>query len=135
MGGTLMICATCATLRHLTFRGGASPLCATAPPAFPPLGGSSGGGAGCGRAEAGQICATSISLTITETLSLHDGESMHWWTWDDQGRGDLEIPERETSRPATLRRGMTSQNPKEVFHSAEGEIEPALHRLAGRIGR
>lgn len=74
-------------------------------------------------------------LVVEETLSLHDGEPMDWWTWDDQGRGDLESPERETSRPATSRRGMTPQNPKEVFHSAEGEIEPALHRLAGRIGR
>lgn len=26
-------------------------------------------------------------LTIIETLSLHDGEPMHWWTWGG-GKGE-----------------------------------------------
>ncbi|MBX9574553.1 MAG: hypothetical protein K2X07_02825 [Caulobacteraceae bacterium] len=25
-----------------------------------------------------------MCLTITETLSLHDGEPMHWWRWGEE---------------------------------------------------
>lgn len=29
-------------------------------------------------------------LTITETLSLHDGEAMHWWDWSREAVADFE---------------------------------------------
>lgn len=47
-------------------------------------------------------------LTIIETLSLHDGEPMHWWTWGGgKGEaGDADAGHRLGST-ATINRNIT----------------------------
>lgn len=60
-----------ATSCHLCATTGDAALCATAPPAPPPLGVAGGGG------------ALSGGLTVVETATLHDGEPVLAWTWSE----------------------------------------------------
>lgn len=57
-------------------------------------------------------------LVVEETLSLHDGEPMDRWTWEDRGAGESPWPFGQT--PAAPRQGVTPRNPKLVFPRSGG---------------
>jgi len=99
----------CTTLHHHDNRPGVAPVCTTAPPAPPPLGECSGGGAA--SRLLGPDGLHHPGLIMTETLSLHDGDPIYVWRWDEgTGLGSISSALDRTPKDQTEKRKSTTAN-------------------------